>query len=437
MGRGTKLVGSLIGAGREAYAHHKAKNAEKELSDAQQVHPDGHGEHHEPDEQLDEEDWALDEVSAELSTDEKHYGHVSLIETLAQEVPPANLRPLPVPVVLPQRRPQTKSRGFVRAYAPLLGDCKGIDENTFIRFLDEFYEKTQTSDYLQAINVAAGVVGMVPSVIAMAVSTVASIGARSASEAQGRYRTNSYLDQINEKLFNPRNLHCVIMTFKPESSQKFVDIDLRPTNDALTKDINHESKLGKMKGSAGTSKGEFTIPEAAPLIYPTIDHATFAVSDDGKPLPAEKQSAFMRSGVFLKDYLDRRAEAEYAGTHGDASKLSVPGATAPQKFASRYSDPNHPANSGGIFALLTGGAVDPRAKLLGRRAEVRAKVTRQTLKEEDRKNMAMGRGRATDRRGLLGMMRKVLKEDVLYMLIAEIPSKEEMAELAGRENAVR
>ena len=43
-------------------------------------------------------------------------------------------RPLPAPVILPQRRPKNKQRGFVRGYAPLLGECSGIDQQTFLDF---------------------------------------------------------------------------------------------------------------------------------------------------------------------------------------------------------------------------------------------------------------------------------------------------------------
>ncbi|KAK9343589.1 hypothetical protein V1522DRAFT_431525 [Lipomyces starkeyi] len=38
------------------------------------------------------------------------------------------------------------------------------------------------------------------------------------------------------------------------------------------------------------------------------------------------------------------------------------------QFASRYSDPNHPANSGSLIALVTGGKVDPRRRRRERRA---------------------------------------------------------------------
>jgi hypothetical protein len=38
---------------------------------------------------------------------------------------------LPCPVIIPQRRPRDKKRGFVRAYAPVLESC-GIDQKTFL-----------------------------------------------------------------------------------------------------------------------------------------------------------------------------------------------------------------------------------------------------------------------------------------------------------------
>ena len=46
------------------------------------------------------------------------------------------------PVILPQKRPGSKERGFVRAYAPVLADC-GIDQPTFLDFLDSFSAATK------------------------------------------------------------------------------------------------------------------------------------------------------------------------------------------------------------------------------------------------------------------------------------------------------
>ena len=51
---------------------------------------------------------------------------------------------LSCPVIIPQRRPENKERGFTRAYAPALLNC-GIDEATFLNFLDSLNKASQVS----------------------------------------------------------------------------------------------------------------------------------------------------------------------------------------------------------------------------------------------------------------------------------------------------
>ena len=46
---------------------------------------------------------------------------------------------LPCPVVIPQRRPGSKTRGFMRAYAPVLADYD-ISEAAFLNFLKSFHK---------------------------------------------------------------------------------------------------------------------------------------------------------------------------------------------------------------------------------------------------------------------------------------------------------
>jgi hypothetical protein len=67
-----------------------------------------------------------------------------LVDAVLQIAPPANTRrgQLAMPVVLPQRRPRAKGRGFVRAYAPMLNDC-AIDQRTFITFLKSYHEASK------------------------------------------------------------------------------------------------------------------------------------------------------------------------------------------------------------------------------------------------------------------------------------------------------
>ncbi len=440
-----KGIGSLIGLATEAHAHRKEKKAaEKENTTAQQSMTSLSAQESPYDnEQADEEDWALDDASVELSAEPPAYEEMvpglfttkSATNVTSEIALTQTMKPLPYPVILPQRRPQSKSRGFVQAYAPLLGECKGIDEATFLNFLKEFHKESQASPVFQAVNIAAMVAGSAPSVIAMAVSMSVQAAMRTAIEVQSRQRTNSYLDKINETLFHPRNLHCMVMTYKPEiMGQSFVNVDMMAANTALTKSLSNSGNQSKLRKSDGTSKGEFAIPQAAPLVFPTLDRAVSAVAADGQPITDEKkQTAMKRTGKFIADYIDRRAQAEYAGQHGEGSKLAVPGATDQNKFASRYADPNHPVNSGSIIALLTGGYADPKAMARGKRTELLTNIRGQQLSEQDRTNVAMGRSMGQG--GPVGLIRKgvnkIMGSDVLYLLIAEMPSQEEMEEMTG------
>jgi hypothetical protein len=51
--------------------------------------------------------------------------------------PPHPIRSIPCPVIIPQRRPRKKDRGFVRAYAPVLGDC-GVGQEVFLQLLESW-----------------------------------------------------------------------------------------------------------------------------------------------------------------------------------------------------------------------------------------------------------------------------------------------------------
>lgn len=70
----------------------------------------------------------------------------------AHPAPPQPLTgPLECPVIMPQRRPHTKARGFVRAYAPALEDA-AIDQDTWMDFLKTFHKSQQVgSGYKQPL----------------------------------------------------------------------------------------------------------------------------------------------------------------------------------------------------------------------------------------------------------------------------------------------
>lgn len=68
---------------------------------------------------------------------------------------------LPKAVVIPQRRPSDRARGFVRAYAPDLLRC-GIDQATFLRFIDGLNKSVACNAAVEAVGLAGEAVGAVP-----------------------------------------------------------------------------------------------------------------------------------------------------------------------------------------------------------------------------------------------------------------------------------
>lgn len=127
---------------------------------------------------------------------------------------PASPTPLRCPVIIPQRRPGARDRGFISAYAPDLIQ-KGISETTFLLFLKNFHLASQASPLLNIVFVGAGIAGFLPFPPAMIASTVVQVAAGTAMELQRRSRTNDFLPQVNEVLFMPRGLFAMIMTFDP------------------------------------------------------------------------------------------------------------------------------------------------------------------------------------------------------------------------------
>lgn len=148
-----------------AYVELPQEEAETLIERGQAVRVDEKGRELSPEEnppEYDEQDWALDEAADEAdgTAADKHQpeedgkkmsARVNVEELIAKFMVkhPEIGRPvvstgLPVPVILPQRRPGTKKRGFVRAYAPALDNC-GISQELFLDFLETFDECAKVS----------------------------------------------------------------------------------------------------------------------------------------------------------------------------------------------------------------------------------------------------------------------------------------------------
>ena len=161
-------------------------------------------------EENDEADWDLDEAAeeqirqglswtrADVSTGDVPYGatekkaHVdSIVHSFLEKHPcpsePKDTAELDCPVIIPQRRPGNRRRGFVHAYAPALADC-GIDETTFSHFLKDLYRASQASRTLHAIDAGALIAGLVPEMTAAMTAGMVRAAAQTAIEVQTRQR---------------------------------------------------------------------------------------------------------------------------------------------------------------------------------------------------------------------------------------------------------
>ncbi|KAF7896746.1 uncharacterized protein EAF01_009149 [Botrytis porri] len=272
-----------------------------------------------------------DRISADIGRDENYRKYLTAnpraqpmrnayerdVSFYSHELPEQRIQPargLSCPVILPQRRPEAQSRGIIRAYSLELAGC-GIDQDTFLDFIDDFNEAHKASPYLDAVNVAAQGVGFAPGISPMIVSMVVPIAVRAAKGYQTQRQSSSFLDRANANLFVPHGLFAMVLTFRPDQTQNLNEVP-----------------------------GEVQLPLSASLIYPEDERRA-------------QQTGLKKMGHFIADYGDRRAQARYAHNNPESS-LTSPLPT----FNSRWADPNHPANSGGLKSLLTGVPDDRKSR---------------------------------------------------------------------------
>ncbi len=375
----------------------------------------------------DEDDWIRDETQDQLIHDNPGAAQYSgkandtndidaIIENFTRQHPPpsytAETGLLACPVIIPQRRPQSKQRGFVRAYAPMLNDC-GIYQGTFMDFLAGFEKAINKSGYFHAANLAIAASVMAYSVSAVSINPIVHLTAfcvHTSIEGGRRLymskQTNNFLETMNEKLFRPHGLYAMIMTYKPSSSQasEMIDVKTHITSSVAARTIGDRSKF---HSASGKTIGEQMMPEAAPLVFPDLQ----AAGDE------QKKNAFKKATAFMGDYRDQRAQARFRAQAPD-SQLNVK--PAPE-FASRWADPNHAVNQGGLLGVLSGGMINPKVRRRQRRRGRRTAMGMST------------NSNGQQRTGMIGGVKRKLQENVMYLMIVNMPSEAELKEAAALE----
>lgn len=172
-------ISTTIGLAAEKYHDHKDRKAALSIQEQSTSQPSAT----QPQNSravTDEEDWALDEAADPFSQQTSNEAHNVESETTVEELvqdsivthpqeSPNQPPRLQYPIIIPQRRPGTKTRGFARAYPPDL-NAFGIDQESFLKFLKNFHSASQASPFLQAIFISASAISPIHGSLTFAIS---------------------------------------------------------------------------------------------------------------------------------------------------------------------------------------------------------------------------------------------------------------------------
>jgi len=96
------------------------------------------------------------------------------------------------------------------------------------------------------------------------------------------------------------------MTWKPESDQLYEMVDINATiNSAMTS--YNSGFTNKFKQSQGTTYGDWGFPEAAPLVFPTLDIVAASDHEEAKKF----KDKVKKKANFVANYYDKRATAKF------------------------------------------------------------------------------------------------------------------------------
>lgn len=149
-----------------------------------------------------------------------------------------------LPVAIPQ---MTKGRGvpFMRLNSPVLQEY-GISEREFIEFIDTLNIVSAASPPFKVLDLAGGIIGMVPHHWAQLASNILKLTAMGGTAIVSKSRTDAFIQEANQQIFEPKGLKaCLITTAALIPSIKF------PTQKAITLPLTLDIPLENQPGFHG------------------------------------------------------------------------------------------------------------------------------------------------------------------------------------------
>ncbi|KAF1929842.1 uncharacterized protein M421DRAFT_4272 [Didymella exigua CBS 183.55] len=305
-------------------------------------------------------------------------------------------RPLASPVLIPQRRPNKRARGFTPAYAPILDDFD-VPKNAFLDFIITLNASLEPSPYLNAINLAsfAGEASPEPLVgflIGEAVETVTD----AIMEAHSRMKSNYFLEMVNEGFFAPRGLFAFVGLWRPDAnknesaealcveedflaSHPQVSVTTASDNtaksDAITAKGGWRKYQHQLQRAMLPSGGDFSTIVPAPLLWPSSEEIAAAIPGN----KTKKKGRFDRAGLWMDEHVDKHSQITWTQEN---PKHPLAGSLPKSEFRSRYADPSHAASSGDVIALFTGGQWHTKEDEKKKAKEARKQLEKERKKEK-------------------------------------------------------
>ncbi|KAF5536398.1 hypothetical protein FMEXI_10344 [Fusarium mexicanum] len=236
---------------------------------------------------------------------------------------------LPRPIVIPQRRPGNKERGFVEAYAPDLQSF-GIDEEAFLAFIQATNKAVQASKWLYAIQVAAMGTGFIPNHIALGASAAVQIVAGIVAKTETRWNPQAGISYGQESL--PDSVATLVYPAAPHATPEAA------TKKKVFARLNDYFDRRAQARYAAESKGDvLSSPPQKPFSnryldpnHPASNGGLLGLLSGGKLTPdREKQVESMRSAMAEQEQAIRDQQALQMSNLG--SVLQGMGLTPEQK----------------------------------------------------------------------------------------------------------
>ncbi|KAH8678276.1 hypothetical protein BX600DRAFT_431563 [Xylariales sp. PMI_506] len=260
-------------------------------------------------------EWDLDDAQDELGEPSGVDNKTVLANALRPEPTASSTVPqgrLKYPVILPQRRPKRRYRGFVRAYAPDLEAC-GIDQPTFMAFLDEFAKSTEWSPLADIINLSTLATFAIPGGWGAAISVPIQLVTGIYKEMQGRKGQNDFLLKMNNELFRPRGLYCLVVAYNNRAEERVTQENIA-ANIGSRIESESDTMGEKFKATFRNSDGKYgpvEFPVSAELVFPGLDNAT------GANYQSSSKNGFSRILEKYGAHRDRKRTAKWIRKNPD------------------------------------------------------------------------------------------------------------------------